>query len=344
MNSTGGDFEDEMTDNELNVILTSVRNNLVAHVRATSSPARALVAIMATCDQREYPPHVQPDDLAANSTLAVRQLAAVIEIRGRAAEVHRRLGEVVRLSCDLAADLERELNQYGDLPIAVRSARAFAQHCDRRLVQLLGRTRDLVTEIARDLRRVQQVDRDLTVDRDVKVIRELASDVPSDQMFDGIRELDYAYASTRQSDIDEQIKEADELAASLEAARRLTDLRERWRNLGKEDARDLAQAIDIVLKRVDKLANALMYRVHTLEVDVKYADLSDVRITHLDRLTGVFWNESTVWPAEVADEIEGASHFVTDGTRQVRPDGQRPAVSLGRHSAERLSAPTGYLS
>lgn len=115
-------------------------------------------------------------------------------------------------------------------------------------------------------------------------------------------------------------------------------------NLDKDDARELAGAIDAILKRVDKLASALMYRVHTLEVDVKYADLSDVRIPRLDRLTGVLWNEKTVWPAEVADKIEGASHLMTDGTHQVRPDGNRPAVSLGRHSAEQLPVPIGYLA
>lgn len=344
MNSIVEDFDDEMTDGELDVILASVRDNLVTHVRATTSPARTLVAMMAASDDGGQPGHFQPDDVAADSTqLAVRQLGAVIEIRGRAAEVDRRLSEIVGLSGDLAADLDLELNQHADLPIAVRSARAFAQHCDRRLIQLVSRVRDLVTEIAWDLRRVRQLDRDLTVDRDVRVIRELASDVPAlDRIFDGIRELDVAYANGRQSDIGEQIKEADELAASLETARRLMDLRERWRNLDKQDARELADAIDVVLKRVDKLASALMYRVHTLEVDVKYADLSDVQITHLDRLTGVFWNERTVWPTEVAREIENASRLVTDGIHQVRPDGQRPAVSLGRHSAERLSVPAGH--
>lgn len=341
------DVSEVMTDDELDDILEGVRKNLKAHVRATSSPARALVAMMGTPmgDQRERPHHVQPDDVTADtSRLAVRQLAAVIEVRGRAAEVERRLGEIMGLSGDLAADLDRQLDQHGDLPIAVRSARAFAQHCDRRLVQLLRRTRDLVVEIAHDLRRVQQVDRDLTVNRNVKVMRELASDVPSDQMFDGIRELDCVYANRRQSDVDDQIKEADDLSASLEAAQRLIVLRERWKNLGHLDARDLARAIDRALKRVDRLTSALMYRVHILEVDVKYADLSDVRITNLDRLTGVFWNERTVWPPEMADEIENASRLVTDGIRQVRPDGRRPAVSLGRHSAEQLPQPAGPLS
>ncbi len=342
--------DDELMDDELlDTIFKDVRDNLIAHVRATASPARALVAMMGTSEQRDSQRPAQPDDLSSNTTqLAVRQLTAVIEVRGHASEVDRRLSEIMSLSDDLAADLDRDLDEHSHLPIAARSARAFAQSGDRRLVQLLSRARDLVVEIAHDLRRVQELDRALTIDRDVKVIRELASDVPSDQMIHDIRELDCAYASRRQSDIGEHIKEADELSqeadelsASLDEARRLSDLRERWKNLDHRDARELAHAMDGVLKRVDKLANALLYRVHTLEVDVKYADLSDVRIPHVGGLTGVLWNECTVWPAEVADEVADASRVVTDGVRQVRPDGHRPAISLGRHSAERLPVHAG---
>jgi hypothetical protein len=341
VNSLDGDFDDdEMTDCDLDIILARARANIITHVRMATNPAGALVAIMAACGEEEPTSQIVGQESGPkppNSPhLAPRRLAALLEVRRCAAEVDQRFRQIVSLARDLAEDLDRELTEHADLPIAIGSACALAQHQDRRLVQLLSRTRDLVVQIELDLRRVRELDRDLTVDKDTEVIRELSSDVPLDKVFDELRALDYHYADRRRVELEAQINEAHHLGVSLEEARRLADLRQRWKRIDRSNAREVACALDRALDRAGELVGELLFRVDALEVDANYADLSDVTINQLDFLTGVFWNDGTVWPPEVAEHIEDVSFFVTDEVRQVRPSGRRPAVSLGRHAAEQL--------
>lgn len=343
MNSVNGATDAyELTDDELDVILSNTRNEIVAHVQQVGDSASALVALMAESD-RSNPNAAICSEPAARRRVPQR-LAAVIEVRRRAAEVHRRLGEVVERARDLAFDLDRELSNHGDLTIAVLSALAFARHRDRYLMQLLSHARDLAIQIVYDLARIRDLDRNLIIDQDAVVILEHSrSNVIEAEEFDGIRQLDRLFAYNRQLAIDGQITDARELSIRLERARRLSDFRERYRNLNRSHAHELALAIDQALRNASELAESVMNHLQAVEVNAASADLSQVRVYDPAVLTGVIWTESTIWPSEIADRVGSLSQEVTKGIWQVRPDGQRRAVSLGHWAVGQFAVPSGSL-
>lgn len=333
---SGDPHHDEMTDSELDCILVGMHNELLAHVSGAIDPIRALVAIMADNDQAVAQEQAVPE--AAPQQLASQRLSTVIAMRHRAAEVHHRLGEVVGRARDLAIDLDRELNNHGDLVIAVIAALAFARRRDRQLAQLLGYARDLAIEITRDLIRIRHLDRELMTDRDLQVVRELSNDLERDQVFNGIRELDRAMALNRQLAIEQQIMEARELSIGLDRARRLSGARVQRRYIDRADAHQIALAIDTALVRARDLAATVMYRLNAFEVDAASADLSRVRIYDPALLTGVIWTADTVWPPDIASCVGRLSRELTPGIYQVRPGGFRCAAHVGRHAADRLPA------
>jgi hypothetical protein len=343
VNSVNGDVDAyELADDELDVILSNTRNEIVAHVQGAGDSAAALVVLMAENDRSK------PEALTYSEPVAKRQvpqrLAAVIETRCRAAEVHRKLGEVVKRARDLAVDLDRELSNHGDLTIAVLSALAFARHRDRYLVQLLSRARDLAVQVVYDLVRIRDLDRNLVIDQDAVVVHEHSrSDVIETEEFDGIRELDRLFAYNRQLAIDGQIREAQELSIRLERARRLSDFRERYRNLDRPHAHELAVAMDQALRNASELADSVLSHLDAVEVNAMSADLSQVRVRDLADLTGVIWTGSTIWPSEIADRVESLSHELAPGVWQIRPDGQRRAVYLGRDAVRHTAVPSGPL-
>lgn len=343
MNSVNGDANAyELTDDELDVILSNTRNEIVAHVQQVGDSASALVALMAESDRSN--PQAAICSGPAARRLVPQRLAAVIETRCRAAEVHRRLGEVIERARDLAFDLDRELSNHGDLTIAVLSALAFARHRDRYLVQLLSHARDLAVQVVYDLVRIRDLDRNLTIDQDAVVVLEHSrSDVIEADEFDGIRQLDRLFAYNRQLAIDGQIRDARELSIRLEHARRLSDFRERYRNLNRPHAHELALAIDHALRNASELADSVMNHLEAVEVNAASADLSQVKVYDPAVLTGVIWTESTIWPSEIADRVGSLSQEVTQGIWQVRPDGQRRAVSLGHWTVGQFAVPSGSL-
>jgi hypothetical protein len=343
VNSVNGDTDAyELTDDELDVILSNTRNEIVAHVQQVGDSAAALVALMAESDRSN--PHAAIYSEPAARHLVPQRLAAVIETRCRAAEVHRRLGEVVERARDLAFDLDRELSNHGDLTIAVLSALAFARHRDRYLMQLLSHARDLAIQIVYDLVRIRDLDRNLIIDQDAVVVLEHSrSDVIEAEEFDGIRQLDRLFAYNRQLAIDGQIRDARELSIRLERARRLSDFRERYRNLNRPHAHELALAIDQALRNASELAESVMNHLEAVEVNAVSADLSQVKVYDPAILTGVIWTESTIWPSEIADRVGSLSQEVTPGIWQVRPDGQRRAVSLGHRAVGEFAVPSGSL-
>lgn len=336
MSSPAEDPYDELTDSELDAILDAVQDELIAHVQQVADPTAALVAMMSDSDNAQISSQaaVVPD---LNEMISER-LAAVIEMRSRAAEVHSRLAEVVGRARSLAVDLDKELHNHGDLTIAVVAALAFAQHRDRHLAQLLFHARDLAIEITYDLTRVRRLDRELALDRDIEVLKELSNNALEPHALDGVRELDRAFALTRQLTFDEQITHARELSIRLDRARRLSGLRERWHNLDRTNAHQIALAIDVALVRARDLAAAVFRRLDAFEVDVASADLSRFEIADLTILTGVIWTNSTIWPPGMVRRVESLSQELTPGVYQIRPDGQRPAIQLGRHAAGRLPA------
>lgn len=343
MNSVNGGADAyELTDDELNVILGKTRNEIFAHVQEVGDSTAALVALMAESDRSKPGAAIYSEPVARR--LVPERLAAVIETRCRADEVHRKLGEVVRRARDLAFDLDRELGNHGDLAIAVLSALAFARHRDRYLAQLLNRAHDLAVQVVYDLVRIRDLDRDLVIDHDAVVVHEHSrSDVIETEEFDGIRELDRVFAYNRQLAIDGQIKDAWELSIRLERARRLSDFRERYRNLDRPHAHELAEAMDRVLGVAGELADSVMNHLDAVEVNAMSADLSQVRVRDLAVLTGVIWTESTIWPSEIADRVESLSHELAPGVWQIRPDGQRRAVHRGREAVGRTAMPSGFL-
>jgi hypothetical protein len=324
----------ELTEKQLDTILRRVHDDIVAHVQGVVDPSRSLIAIMTDSERTKIPEH---DRAFVERRCVPEKLSAVIETRSRAAEVHQRLGEVVRCARNLARDLDLELRDHGDLAIAVLSAIAFARQRDRQLAQLLSHARDLAVQVAYDLIHIQELDRTLTADKDAEVIREHSiSNVIRDQAFDGIRELDRYFAANRQILIDEQIKDARELSIRLENARRLSDFRERWRNLDREHAHDLALSIDLALVNAKDLADSVIGHLNAVEVNAVAADLSRVKICDPATLTGVIWADTTIWPSDVAEDIGPLSEELATGIYQIRPDGQRPTVSQGRHAVDRL--------
>jgi len=327
-------FDAEPPDHELGAILASVHDEMLAQAHATADPAGALVAIMASDD--ETPVHGEMLPRPTAQSVVFERLGAVIGMRHRATEIHHRLGAVVANARQLARDLDRELNHHGDLAIGMTVARAFARHCDRRLAQVLTCAHDLTIEIAYDLTRIRRLDRDLAMDRDFEVVRELSHDIDRGQTFDGVRELDRALALNRQLTIDQQITEARELSIGLDWARSLSDARERCRSLNREDARQLALAIDLALVRARELAFAVMHRLNALEVDVSSADLSQASISDPAVLTGVIWTEETIWPPDLCLRVCNLSDELGPGIYQVRAGGPRHSVQLDRHAAGRL--------
>lgn len=330
--------EYELTDDELDSILASAHSEIVTHVQQTVDPSAALIAIMVDSDLPEaLPEPVVP--CPSSRQMVPRQLTAVIETRYRALEVHQRLADVVRRARNLAIDLDRELSDHSDLTIAVLSALEFARQRDRHLVQLLSHARDLAVQVVYDLICINRLNHDLFADKDAAVVREHSkSDIVYDQSFDGIRELDRYYASLRHRFIDDQIRDARELSIRLEKARRLSNFRERWRNLDRQHAHELALAIDLALDHAKDLAAGVIYQLDAVEINVVAADLSQVKIDDPTVLVGVIWADNTIWPAEVVEDVGSLSMELAEGIYQVRPDGQRPAVKHGRHETGSIPA------
>ncbi len=327
-------FDYQLTDDELDAILANTHCELLAHVEQVADPSAALIAIMVDSDESE----LRMPDLAAPIPrhIVAQRLRALIETRYRAAEVHQRLTEVVHRARNLARDLDRELSE-GDLTIAVLSAINFARRRDRHLMQLLSHSRDLAVQIAYDTIRIRKLDRDLSADKDAEVVREHSiSEVAGDQAFDGIRELDRYFAHNRQLIIDEQIKDARELSMRLENARRLSDIRGRYQNLDRQHAHELALAIDIALDQATELANAVLEHLDAVEVNAVAADLSQIKIHDPAILAGVIWAETTIWPSDIAEHVESLSEELVTGIYQIRPDGQRPAVQVGREAIRQM--------
>lgn len=313
----------ELSDIELDTMLTEAHNDLLALAVRTADPLDALVAIMehdvVDADPIDIPPMPTADCPAR------QRLAAVVEIRYRAAELHGELERVITRARDMAIDIERVLDDRAD---ALVITRALADWRDQALDDLLGRARDLALAIMQDLQRTLLLDRELTADHDRAIRRELSIDVNGTTMLDRLRELDRALNHSRELSIEREIGAARELTADLKRARRLGREKETDRELSRGRARQLAIAIDVGLVRARQLAGNAMRLINAFQVDASGADLSGVRVSDPEILVGVIWTDETTWPADVADRIRILSQELSEGIYQVRGGGQRYDTEL----------------
>jgi hypothetical protein len=327
VNHPGKDeFHDELTDDELNMILTGVHHDLLTYAHHVADPAGALAAIMAYNDTDRLPVDI-PSHPVLN-TLTQQRLSAVIEMRRRSAELHGELRRVIARARDVAVDLDRALDDRFELVIAFKAARAFSRHHDRELTEFLDRARNLAVAIARDLTLVRRLDQDLAADRDFMVRQELAVDVGSVEAMDDIQELDRILSRNREYNIDRQVEGARLLSADLGRAGKISRTREADAGLDRGRARQLAIAIDVALVRSRELANDVRHHLNMFEVDASGADLSHMWISDPEILGGVIWTDETIWPSNVADRMGVISRELSEGVYQVHGGGQRYAKDL----------------
>ncbi len=95
----------ELTEDQLDAILERAHDDIVAYVQAVVDPSKSLVAIMLDSERGKIPGH---DLVREERRFLPERLAAVIETRSRAAEIHQRLSEVVKQARKLACDLDHE--------------------------------------------------------------------------------------------------------------------------------------------------------------------------------------------------------------------------------------------
>ncbi len=326
MGPGGDEFNDELTDDELDAIISAAHGELLAHAHAHASPSEALVTIMAHDDRGVSPITSLPGSTATQ--LAMQRLEAVVAMRRRVSEVHAELDRVIVRARELAIDLDQAFNGPRDLIIAFKAARAITRQHDRQLANVLGHAQNLAIQVTHDLTRVRRLDRELTMDRDLAILRELAMDIDVDQTFDGIRQLDRVLAENRELSIDREISAARELSIALDRARRFSLSRERAHDINRSRARAIALAIDLALDCARSLAEGVRQRLNTFEVDASGADLSRIRVVDLSALAGVIWSDDTVWPSGVAEHVHRLSRELTSGVYQVRGGGQRYAPEL----------------
>lgn len=178
--------------------------------------------------------------------------------------------------------------------------RAFATRLDRDLALVLARARDLT----RDLNPIR--DRDLV--RACVRARDRALDLTRDLKDTLTRDRDLARALNPDRALDPDLALDRDLALTLARAHALT------LTLTRARARDLEEALD----RAHSSARRVASRLNAKQVDASDADLSDVEIEHIEALDGVVWTRRTIWPPDIAGQVEEHSAEIGDGVYQVR--------------------------
>ena len=298
--SDTGDTGDrgEMTDEQLDQLLTAANSELLEHIEATANPTQVLSAITRG-DRQDHP--AGPGGPPTSHDPGLSPAAAMIS--------HRIRARSLVLDLDLAYDRASDLTLTLDLDLARASERDLARASDRDLTLASARTSALA--LTRALTSARASARNLTY---------------------GL--LEDARTSAHASDLLAALGLASILARGLNSVRDLA--RDLTRALTLDRALDRAREIDLNLDPGSELrvlrarAREIAEPLNELQVDASDADLSDVEIRQLDPLDGVIWTRGTTWPADVAAQVEAHSEEIRPGVYQVRLGNTRDRDPLAR--------------
>ena len=276
----------EVTDQELNLLLTATNQEPPEHIQAAADPDRTLTSITAM-------------DTPASGHEASPALAAlVISMRSKAHNLDRALDQTLARALDRTAAsihaIARALPRSSDRPRG-RLARGLAKARDR----ALDSASDLALTFARDSARELAT----ALDRHLAVARELATALDSTAVLERTAVLDLA------RDLIFVLDRASDSARALD--RDLARDLARARALDRDLNRDITRASD--------LARDLNRDLQAQRVDASGADLSDLEIGNVDVLDGVIWTHETLWPSvAIKGQVEAQSEEVHPGVYQVR--------------------------
>ena len=304
----------ELTDDELNSVLSSAGGELLAYVRAAADPTAALVAIMTASASDAADDSTATRPQPANDQHAV----AVLTARARA----RDLNSAIRRAHDIARDIPRHLNSVlgtvldvafemsaalGDnhhkstrhhtfaLLLALRRARSSASP------KVLARAREGASPRVRDLDIAVRQARDIACALDSAMIRIRDLDSPIDS--GKVRVLDLGVAL---DNAEVRVRDLDSAVAS--AVTSASDLR---------PARAIAQDLDRSLDSIKALANTIPRKLDAIEVNASGANLSHLDLSNFDVLCGVIWTEDTTWPPGIENLVKNRSQPIGPGIFQV---------------------------
>jgi hypothetical protein len=202
-----------------------------------------------------------------------------------------------------AAELIRARHLDRDLDRDFRRAHALARDLDRTLTRARAYAHARDRGVAHDLdgaltrARVRALDLDRTLERALGIALAIARD------FNRFR--DFARAIARDIDIAHDRVRALSRAIDLD-----NDL-----VLGNGP---LAMSQVNAFAQVGARAYALTRALNDLQIDASGADLSGMKIRYIAVLDGIIWTRGTIWPPDIADQVEEHSEEIVPGVYQVR--------------------------
>jgi hypothetical protein len=295
----------ELTDLQLDQLLKAANEDLLDHVRRTADLSHPLAVIMSqTAAGNDLAALMirmrsasnalardldRPRDLAFALFRDLKRARDLVRAGDRARDGIR--GLTLADARAFAAKLGFDLGFDGDLERAVAEARARAvaearAHCG---ALGLGDKQDRARAIAEELASIASLTDDLG--RAGDSARALADDLG--RAGDSARAL------------------ADDLGRAGDSARALTE------DLGRARAVDRARVFAHNLNRTFVDARTLADLIGAQPIDASGADLSNVKIAHLEILRGVVWTRETVWPTGIANWVRHGSREIGPGVYQV---------------------------
>lgn len=315
----GGPPYGELSDTELDAVLSAVDGELLGYVRAAARPTNTLLAIMAA-DERSV---ASPD--------GGRYTAALIEMRSIARDFTHHsetvLGRTRNLvhTLVLARDAVRsiasyltEVTQY-DLLFArtiadARNLVSGSVHADSQLA------RSLIRDLADILDEHAVRDRNSTLTEDLdRAISRLA-----------VHDLAGPASTPMVHDLERILELARDLTATTNRVRRLNWIpfvgaraRSDARRLAGTIGRDLDRLLDLARDRLRSQAEIIasglspLYMLASMPVDASGADLSRYKFRDLAVLEGIIWTPDTIWPSGISDRIFAHSDEIRPGVHMV---------------------------
>ncbi len=308
----------EMTDEQLDQLLTAASANLLEHITATTDPNRTLTAIMDRADQQA--PAETPVSAMIRLRDAAHDIASFLALAPTSADdiqhAHSLVGTLGgALIPDLAADPVRVLDRIHDL------ART------RSLVS--GLTRELARAFDLALARADQVVRARELAREQVLAGELVGAFASDDAtaditravnIIGILDHYLGLGLRPGSPLPYHVGNDAFLALDFARALGLSDKArclDRYLGLGRDVASDIGRAGGIALASALDRARAIAQDLDSHELDVSGEDLSGIEIRHLDALDGITWTRETIWPPAITGDVEEHSYEIQPGVYQV---------------------------
>ena len=268
----------EMSDPELDLLLTEANHELLEHIQAVADPTPTLTAIMAM------------NDPAKGHETTQAAAALTISLRAKAHSFASDLDYAERIAVHLdetlahIRSLRYALSRVHDLDEALARACSLGDALARDLNETLARYHAHV----RALTRVRDLPGDL--DDALALVRDLA------------RDLDDALALVRDlaRDLDDAPARGEDIAQALDVAR----------------AR--ACTLRPFLADANARAEDLKSKLDMQQVNASGADLSGLKIQYVDVLNGVIWTHQTIWPPDIAEQVLAQSEEIQPSVYQVR--------------------------